>query len=177
MTSVPVSDHATPSSGPEQSLLRTVGGARLHIAPCPHILGVAVSVASPADRLAMSVCSWCRKELDGVGRRYFGTLDDAMRYFGTHVGTEGLVREALRFVDHDEVWVPNSGSYIALGREGAGVAWIGKTYVVPRRGVLVELPGYEPGSGGGSVRMERPTETCPVHHLELPLSGFCDDCA
>ena len=162
MTSLPEHGPHSLRLDTAQPLLRTVGGARLHIAPCPHILGADVSVATAADRLAMTVCSWCQKELDGVGRRYFQTRDDAMRFFGTHVGTEGLVREALRFVDHDEVWVPNSGSYIALGREGAGVAWVGKTYVVARRGAFVELPGNEPGAGGGgSAHEERRAGTCP----------------
>ncbi|HET6561562.1 MAG TPA: hypothetical protein VFG72_06780 [Marmoricola sp.] len=56
------------------------------------------------------------------------------------------IRQTLESVSHDQVWAPNSRSYIALGADGAGVAWVGKTYVVPPRDTLVALPGYEPGA-------------------------------
>jgi hypothetical protein len=157
-------------------LLRTATGERLHIAPCPHILGVATEVASAADRLALGVCSWCEKEINGVGRTYFDNLRDAMRFFGTHVGTEALIREALQGVDHDQIWIPYSRSYIALGRGGAGVAWVGKTYVVPARDSFLELPGYEAGSGGGDPVAEQFGDICETHHVARSLTGLCEYC-
>ena len=173
MTAQPVNPTPEPAQEP---FYRTAGGQRLHIAPCPYILGADVAPASPADVLALSVCDWCGKELAGVGRRYFESLGDAMRHFGTHAGTEGLIREALQFVQWDQIWVPNSASYIALGREGQGVAWVGKTYVVPHAGAFVELPGYAPGAGGGVERNERVGEPCEVHFITMSLDGRCDDC-
>ena len=174
MTAQPVNPTPEPTQEP---LYRTATGERLHIGACPHILGVDVEPATPADLLAMSVCHWCRQELDGVGRTYFDTLEDAMRVFGTRAGTEGLVRDALRFVDWDQIWVPYSHSYIALGREGQGVAWVGKTYVVPHAGAFIELPGYAPGSGGGSGRDDQVGKLCPVHFITMSLTGVCDLCA
>jgi len=156
--------------------LRTANGARLHIAPCPHILGARVWSAAPSEILAMTVCSWCEAEINGVGRTYFDTLDDSLRFFGAHVGTETLIRSALRFVAHDQIWVPNSRSYIALGREGAAVAWVGKTYVVPTQGAFVALPGYQPHDGGGAPREERIGETCTRHFIARGLNGACDLC-
>jgi hypothetical protein len=173
MTAQPIH---TPPAPAEHPLYRTVGGARLHIAECPHIIGVDVQLATAADRLAMAVCHWCRQELDGVGRTYFDTLEDAMRDFGTHAGTEPLIRDALRFVDWDQIWVPYSRSYIALGREGLGVAWVGKTYVELQGGTFVELPDYVAGSGGGAERHDRVGHECPKCHLTMPLTGRCDGC-
>jgi hypothetical protein len=166
----------TPSTG--MPLVKTATGARLHIEPCPHILGCAVRNATPTEKLAMSVCTWCEAEINGVGRWYFDDLGDAMRYFGAHVGTEGSIRDALRFVLHDQVWVPNSKAYISLGLGGLAVAWVGKTYVVPIRGLFVELPGYHPHHGGGGLpSSERIGAVCTVHNVAMPLTGICDDCA
>jgi hypothetical protein len=111
-----------------------------------------------------------------VGRTYFTTLDEAMRFFGTHSGTERMIKESLRFVDFDAIWVPNSASYVALGREGVGVAWFGKTYVMPTREAFVELPGYAAGGGGGTAQDGRVLPVCPGCHLQLPATGSCDDC-
>src|SRR5690606_33847837 len=114
-------------SRPAAVLYRTASGNRPHIPACPPVGGT-LREAGAAERLAMTVCSWCQAELDGVGRTYFGSLDDAMRAFGSHVGTHGLIRDALRFVTYDQIWLPYSKSYIALGHQGRGVAWVGKTY-------------------------------------------------
>lgn len=160
---------------PEVVLYRTETGARLHIAACPHVGGV-LREADAAERLAMTVCSWCQAEIDGVGRTYFDSLDDAMRAFGCHVGTHELIRDALRFVTYDQVWLPYSRSYIALGHEGRGVAWAGKTYVVPSVGTFVELPGYEEAYGGGTPGLERVGELCPTHFLTMSVTGVCELC-
>jgi hypothetical protein len=42
-------------------LLRTEGGQRLHIAPCPHMLGVTPREATPAERATMQLCHWCAR--------------------------------------------------------------------------------------------------------------------
>ena len=136
-------DHARP----EQVLYLTETGNRLHIPACPHIGGT-LREADAVERLSMTVCSWCQAEIDGVGRTDFETLDDAMRAFGCHVGTHGLIRDALRFVTYDQIWLPYSKSYIALGHQCRGAAWAGKTYVMPSADTFVELPGYEETHGG-----------------------------
>ena len=174
MTEMPTVQPARQSFAPD-TLVRTETGNRLHIAACPH-LGSEIRRATPADRLAMEVCTWCRAELDGVGRSYFDDLADAMRAFGTYAGTERLIREALRFVTYDQIWIPHSRSYVALGLEGRGVAWFGKTYVVPTTTTFVELPDYSPGHGGGSPTDKPFGETCPVHFVARSLTGVCDLC-
>lgn len=162
-------------AGAPDVLVRSETGARLHIVACPH-LGGKVRPADAAERLAMPVCTWCQAELDGVGRTYFTDLDEAMREFGTHVSDKQRIRDALRFVTWDQVWVPNSRCYVALGHEGRGVAWFGKTYVVPSPGAFLELPGYSPAYGGGSPREERHGDVCSTHRIERSVSGACELC-
>ena len=157
----------------EQQLVSTVGGQKLHLPECPHLLRVPVVAAAPEDLATLAVCHWCRQELDGVGRTYFDTLEEAMRFFGTHAGTETAIRDAVRFIQRDQIWVPYSKAYIALGREGAGVAWIGKTYVATRD-LFVELPDYRPGGGGGAARPVPEPSFCEVCFLQLPVAGTCD---
>jgi hypothetical protein len=168
-------DEGDRAAFPPETLVRSETGGKLHIAQCPHLGGV-FRPATAAERFAMEVCSWCRAELDGVGRTYCDDLSDAMRLFGTHAGTEQLIRDALRFVDYDQIWLPNSRSYVALGREGRGVAWFGKTYVVPVAGQFIELPDYRAGLGGGALARQEVGQICPVHFLTMSLTGVCDLC-
>lgn len=156
-------------------LYRTGTGGRLHIPGCPHI-GSSLREADKTERLAMPVCSWCRAEIDGVGRSYYDTLQDAMREFGCHVGTQTLIRHALRSVTFDQIWLPYSRSYLALGHEGRGVAWVGKTYVMPSPDLFVELPGYRDSAGGGQRTEARVGATCPAHHMTRSVTGVCELC-
>ena len=131
-------------------LFRTATGQRLHIPGCPHF-GSPLVAATAHDLAGLEICTWCRAELDGVGRTYCPDLDEAMRVLGCWEGTQRLIRDALRFVTHDEFWLPHSDSYIALGREGRCVARVGKGYVsVVATGAYVELPGHRAGKGGGA---------------------------
>ena len=142
MSAAPSEPDAT---GPGVTLVRTAGGAGLHLPECPHVLGSDVHVATPGELAGVPVCGWSQAEVDGVGRRYFVSLEAAMRSFGSHAGTEHLIRAELRDVLYDEIWVPHSGSYIALGLGGFAVAWVGKTYVQLHLGRFRTLPGYAPG--------------------------------
>jgi hypothetical protein len=155
-------------------LLRTIGGQRLHIAPCPHLLGVTPREATAAERAVMQLCYWCDKEVSGHGRTYYDSLESAMRAFGNHVDTVSLIRSHLRSVPWDQIWIPNSRSYLALGLGGRGVAWVGKGYVVPRRGEFVTLPGFVgSGRGGGTPTVAAWGETCAGCFMQRSVSGAC----
>lgn len=160
----------------ETPLFRTASGRGLHLADCPHVRGCAVHVAVREELDCLPVCGWSQSELDGVGRRYFATLDDAMRCFGTHVGTERSIRDSVATVLHDQIWVPNSAAYIALGLNGVVTASIGKSYVQLHDGRLVALSDYTSGSGGGVPSEARYGAPCPGCRLSLPLTGRCDEC-
>ena len=143
-------------------------------APHPRLparrLGAAAG--NPGDRLALAVCTWCQAEIAGQGRTYYATLEDALRALGCHEGTHRLIREALRFVRFDQVWLPHSESYVALGLDGPGVAWVGKGYVfVKATGAFVELPGYRASRGGGSPLDVRWGATCDRHFVARSLTG------
>lgn len=167
-----------PEPAPDSpTLYKTLTGQRLHIPGCPHV-GSALVEARPADLLALTVCEWCRAEIDGVGRTYYTSLVEAMRALGCHIGTHQMVSDALRFVRHDQIWLPHSKSYVALGLGGPGVAWVGKGYVfIKESNAFLELPGYRPSAGGGSPRVERIGGICPVHFEATSLTGICGSCS
>ena len=101
----------------------------------------------------------------------------ALRALGCHEGTHRLILEALRFVRFDQVWLPQGESYVALGLDGPGVAWVGKGYVfVKATGAFVELPGYRASRGGGSPLDVHWGATCERHFVARSLTGVCDQC-
>jgi hypothetical protein len=157
-----------------EPLYRTATGGRLHIRSCPHLSDSEVIEATDADS---EMCTWCDKELRGEGRRYFASLAEALPEFGAARSNWPLITQHLAAVEHDQVWIVASGSYIALGRDGRAVAWSGKTYVNPSADELIELPGYQ-GVDGGTSTAIRDTwgEMCPVHFIQRSGSGRCESC-
>lgn len=164
-----------PAQAPVQ-LFHTATGERLHIPPCPHVHGVQLFPAYPTTTGSRQVCTWCQAEIDGVGRTYYDSLDDAMRAFGSFAETRDRIRRETANVPHDAIWIPNSRSYIALGEGGPAVCWIGKTYVMHVRGDFVELPGYVAGAGGGTETALREGNVCPTCFTVMPITGRCDSC-
>ena len=154
-------------------LYRTEGGSRLHIRSCPHVIDSVVLEATDTDG---EICAWCEKEISGEGREYIDDLDAALAAFGGPQGNWQLIRQHLAGVDPDEVWIPYSRSYIALGLKGRAVAWAGKTYVQPSEDAYVELPGFRAGSGGGTKVEETWGTTCEVHNMARSRSGVCGMC-
>lgn len=154
---------------------RTATGTRVHRPECPHLVGTDVQAASLAERLQHPVCDWSRAQDEGHGRDYFDTIEDAMRRVGVPVEGHDVVLDALRFVQHDEVFVVHSLTYGALGRDGRTVAGFGKTYywVGDQR---INLPSYVDSSRLGHTAPKVYGDSCPSCNLALPLTGVCDDC-
>lgn len=162
-----------------QPLFLSHASGKLHVADCPHIRRVeGAQPATPEQRERNGICSWCQRELAGQGRTTFATLDEALRDFG-HVSDQShrLIREALQGITYDSFWIPSSRSYIGLGLDGLGVAWIGVGYVERKGDTTVELPWFVPSGGGGTRAAEAARgEMCMVHFIEKSVSGLCDDC-
>ena len=163
--------------GAPDDLVKTQTGARLHVPACPHI-GSDIRSATPTELEDLTVCTWCQAELDGHGRTYFRDLTEALREFGVHVANQAKVRDALQGVVHDVLWMPNSRSYVALGRDQRAVAWFGKTYAMPSRTDVVELPDYaSSGKDGMRLADEARGEVCVTHFVERSVTGECEMCA
>jgi hypothetical protein len=160
-------------SSETEPLYRTETGGRRHIRSCPHLVGKDVVPATDAQG---EICTICQRELAGEGRRYFASLQDALPEFGAARANWPLISQHLAGVEHDEVWIVNSGSYIALGRGGRAVAWAGKTYVNPSADELVELPDYRAGGGGGAPVRDTWGETCEKHFVKRSRNGSCERC-
>ena len=158
--------------------VRTASASRLHLVECPHVVDSDTHIAGEAELAHYPVCDWSQDQLDGTGRSHPTSLDEAMRELGTPAGTEHLIKEALRFVSYDEIWLPYSRSYVALGREGRAVAFFGKTYVDLVGGGRLELPEYRDVShGGGGAAGVNYGKTCQKCQLAMPFIGECDNCS
>ena len=165
-------DARTPGERTE-TVYRTATGQRRHLRPCPNIIGVEVIQATAGD---LQICDWSMAELQGTGRTYYATLDDALRAFGAPVESLSAIRDEVKRVEHDAIWIPYSRSYVAVGSGGPAVCWIGKTYVQHVGGDFIELPGYAPGGGGGVELAQREGAVGPSCRETMPLTGLCDRC-
>ena len=158
----------------QSAFFATATGSRKHLAQCPHLVG-ASTVRPLAAGEVLALCDWCSKELNGFGRTPFDDLDAALAAFKAPLENRRLIKEALRDVAHDAIWMPYSGSYVALGLGGRGVAWTGKTYVVPAPGTSIELPGFVGSTHDGhSSREERWGATCPHCRQARSVTGACE---
>jgi hypothetical protein len=158
-----------------RAYFRTATGTRVHRPECPHLVGTDAHAATPSERLQHPVCDWSRAQEEGHGREHFATVEDAMRRVGVPVEAHDAVLDALRFVQHDEVFTVHSLTYGALGRDGRTVAGFGKTYYWVG-GERINLPSYVDSSRSGHTAPQVYGDVCPTCHLALPLTGVCDDC-
>lgn len=154
-------------------LLATAAGNRKHLAQCPYLVGATTLRILAADE-ELELCDWCSKELSGHGRTYFDDLDAALAAFKAPLENRRLIKDALREVEHDQIWMPYSSSYVALGLGGRGVAWTGKTYVVPEPGLSVELPGFVDASRtSGNQAADRWGSLCLRCFHRRSVNGAC----
>lgn len=156
-----------------ERLVTTRARSLLHVPVCPHLSGDVVD-ATEEERATLPVCTWCAKEIDGVGRTYYDTLDDALDALGSTSDAKDRTRALLAGVTYDSVWIPGSGTYVALAVGGVAVAWARKTVVYPSRGEAVPLPDYSARSGGGARREEERTGAlCTTCFTRKSVTGVC----
>ena len=154
---------------------RTATSTRRHLAECPHLVGRDWHVATEAEIAAYPLCSWSQDQLGGHGRSHPATLEDAMREQCTPAEAVALIKEHLKFVTYDEIWLPYSRSYVALGLGGRAVAAFGKTYLWVG-GRRIELPTYVRNRHQGHRAQPGVGEPCPIHFIARSLTGVCDLC-
>jgi hypothetical protein len=167
--------HAWSEIAEPHAFARTASATRVHLVNCPHLVGRDAHVVDEIEIATYGLCEWSQDQLDGVGRSHPATLEEAMREQGTPAGAVSLIREHLRFVRYDEIWLPHSRSYVALGRGGRAVAAFGKSYMWVG-GRRIDLPGYVDTRHAGHRSQPSYGDTCQGCHIMLPLSGVCDDC-
>lgn len=135
-------------------------------------------------------------------RTYFSTLDGALADFDLPLGAVDKVRSAVRFLDYEHVYIPDSREHIVLERTGetTPVAYITRLFVAlhPPHGSSEWVQIADPDSvreptadagAGSSIRRASPrrrssTEparasaaaTCPTCYTHLPATGRCDWC-
>ena len=122
-------------------------------------------------------------QMDEQGRRYFATLHAAMEALPVPVEVRGQVLR-LGIGEFDRVWIPAGREYVALAEDGQNVAWyVNRTfadrYVGPKQYARTEFSNFVGRAGGakGAAVAAQHAAVCPVHHIQLPASGVCDECA
>src|SRR5690554_1810998 len=139
---------------------------------------------------------------DLESRTYFSTLDGALADFGLPLGAVDKVRAAVRILDFEHVYIPDSREHIALESAGSTspVAYITPLFVAihPPQGAsewvqiadpeTVQEPAADAGAGS-NIRRASPRRrsageparasavaTCPSCYTNLPATGKCDWC-
>ena len=152
------------------------GVSVLHLPSCPHIARFREVVPATEPEIAtMSVCNWSQAEIDGFGRTYFDTVEEAMDAFQSSPEAREIVRAEIKDLAFDSVWIPYSRSYIALGRDGLAVGWILRT-IIDLAGRVIELPDYAPRSRSIAGDSERRGPVCSTCWMEMSVSGVCNAC-
>lgn len=177
------------SALPDEQLYRIPGGAKLHIRGCRHLSGAKPGAATLATRPEINkipVCSSCQSNLGGEGRTTYLSFDDALEALHAPVANRPRMREIFASVEHARIWIPYSGTYVAVApEEGQVAAFFNKGFVdVHSAGGGYEteqLPATTTASSKPAatktVVLEAPPKLCPGCWTVLPSSGQCDGCA
>ena len=167
-------------------LFRTKGRGKLHIRGCSHLADTSDLVeADDRDRAAMDLCNECDKEIHGVGRTEYASLDAAFEALQFPVENRPLMWEIAGPVDFTKVWAPQSQSYVGVGHlDGRpAAAYFNRGFVDVRLDEggyqRHEMPTFARAAGGAAraCAAERPAVMCPTCFMQLPANGVCDDCA
>lgn len=158
----------------------------VHTAACPHrsaAAAAALTAASDEQVTTLPVCTSCAAILDGWRRTTYDSLDNALEAYQAPVENRPRLREIAAELAYTSIWIPASGSYIALGGADAAAAYFGKGYAdihLPEGGYRrIELPysGNAGNRAGGSAAGRAPAVMCDTCHTQLPATGVCDTCA
>ncbi len=129
-----------PSDTPETLFVAHATGRLLHVRACPQLLGLDAPIrATLAQVESLGTCAWCAKELSEAGRKYFDSVEQAVRTLDPSDDAVRATEAALGDVDYELVWVPPSYSHIAVGDKEHAVAWIGRGCVMHEDGRLIDF--------------------------------------
>lgn len=155
-------------------LFRTATGRKLHLQECPHVLGAELIAA---DAGTHEICTWCLAEVSGVGRTIHTSIDEALRDLGAPEVSLRELAGHLRGVEHDLIYVPFSRAYVAVAKNGLGMAWAGKTYVAFRGHATVFLSDYVGAArGAGAAARDSWGGICDRHFVQRSVDGTCEQC-
>ncbi|ANC32160.1 hypothetical protein [Isoptericola dokdonensis] len=170
-----------------QTFYRTKARGRLHVMGCSHLPSADPSdfvLADAADLADLAVCTECDKEIRGIGRIPYESLDAAFEDVKLPVENRPRMREIAAELDYTRIWAPQGRSYVAVGHlDGrAAAAYFTHGHVDVRVDDATyrreEMPNFTrtSGRGGRVAATERPAAVCPTCAVQLPATGLCDDC-
>ena len=176
---------------PDDELCVAPGWDMLHTRECPHLPADALQAlrsATADDLSSRLVCRSCRKVLDGARRTRFASFDAALEAYRAPVENRPRMREIAAELDFAEIWIPSSGSYIAVApaRGVIAVAYFNRGFVDVREDGggyrTIELPTNWLRGGSGAAGVSRRLDdldraVCPTCFMQLTVSGACDSCS
>lgn len=165
-------------------LFRVPEGKMLHARECQHLTEKSLAYLEPAteqDLATYPICTSCRDALASGGRKYFESFDAALEALPVPIEHRVRMREIAATLDRSRIWIPASGSYIAVSA-GAGVeasAYFNRTFVDTHKDGGGYVREWMPGASGTSTaasKAEAARSVCSSCFMELPANGICDSC-
>lgn len=161
-------------------LFRVPHGETLHARDCQHLTEKSLAALEPATEADLGkhpICNSCRAALASGGRTYFSSFDEALEALPVPVEHRERMREIAAPLDRRRVWIPASGSYIAVSA-GPGVeasAYFNRTFVDVHKAGGGYVREWMTGAPGASMAVASAAPgTCSSCFMQLPASGTCD---
>lgn len=159
----------------------------MHIRGCSHLQTTDPSkliAADDRDRAELELCSECDKEVRGIGRVEYLSLDAAFEALKFPVENRPRMRDIASGVEFDRVWAPQSRSYVAAGfrDERPVAAYINRGFVdvhLEEGGYeRHEMPTYARGAGGRLPvqALQLDPGVCRTCSIQLPANLVYDNC-
>ena len=118
----------SPARDRDTVYFRTATGTRVHLPSARASATPTPTRRPPPSASPTASATGAPAQLNGHGREYFETIEDAMRRVGVPAEAQPIIREALKFVTTTSCFTVHSLTYGALAFQGRPVASFGKTY-------------------------------------------------
>lgn len=168
------------------SLFRVPKGRMLHAKECPHLTEKSLVLLEPATQLDLPkfpICSSCRDILSTGGPELFTSFDAALESLPVPIEHRVRMREIAAGLERVRIWIPASRPYIAVS-PGAGLsasAYFHRGFVAVHQDdgtyARERMPGKAVSETNSAAAQATEAHVCPIHSVQLPATGICDDCA
>lgn len=124
-------------------------------------------------------------EIDDGGRRRFDSFEAALEVYQAPLANRPRMREIAAELTFSEIWIPASGSYIAVspGPDERIVAYFNRGFVEVRdddgnlQAEIFPENWIRDGGGSATSRLDAADRgVCAACSIQLPATGACGTC-